>query len=154
MLTALLLTVLALASGPVELAQAPADGQAPYLEAVPSAPEGCRVMANNDHVVIDCAGTALVVAAGDGTRSGLHRLMDEQVAPFAMAGLPVTDVSEVACRLKGVAGRCLERTVSVPGADSMSLLGGLAADGSYAAICLRRGQGVGDPCQGVLALEG
>lgn len=126
------------------------EGVAAYLDAVPRAPEGCHVRANNAHVIIDCAGTALLVAEGDGTRAGLLELVDEQVAPFASAGLPVTEAAEVSCQLQGLKARCVERTVSVPGADSMSVLGGLAPDGSFAAVCLRRGPGVGDPCATVV----
>lgn len=139
---------------PVLPPQPAPEGVAAYLDAVPMAPEGCHVRANNAHVIIDCAGTALLVAEGDGTRAGLLELVDEQVAPFASAGLPVTEAAEVACTLQGLKARCVERTVSVPGADSMSVLGGLAGDGSFAAVCLRRGPGVGDPCATVLVPAG
>lgn len=124
---------------------------APYLEAVPLAPEGCRVAASDAQVVIDCKGTALLVAPSDGSRTGLLELLDQQVAPFAQAGMPVSDPAGVLCHIQGVAGQCVERTVSVPGADAMSVLGGIGADGSFAALCLRRGAGVGDPCAEVVA---
>jgi len=136
--------------GPLLPAQPGPDGVPAYLDAVPAAPDGCRVAANNDNVVIDCAGVALLVAAGDGARSGLVRLVDEQVAPFAQAGLPVTEAEDVACTLKGVPARCVSREVSVPGGAAMRVLGGVAADGSYTAICLRRGAGVADACADVV----
>ena len=136
--------------GPVLPAQPLPDGVPAYLDAVPPAPDGCRVAANNDNVVIDCAGIALLVAAGDGARSGLIRLVDEQVAPFAQAGLSVTEAQDVACTLKGVPASCISREVSVPGGATMKVLGGVAADGSYTAICLRRSAGVADACADVV----
>ena len=147
-------TLVASATDPAALSLegpgAPPPVVASYIEAVPTAPEGCHVRASDGQVLIDCQGHALLVAAGDGARSGLLRLMDEQTAPFAAAGLEVSGRTEVDCALQGVAGRCLSQKVGIPGGAEMSLLGGLGGEGRFTALCLQRGQGVGDPCTTVV----
>lgn len=137
-------------------APVPVTDLAPWEAALgfaPPVPAGCRVAALGASLLVDCAGSGLVIAPAGTQDASPSALIASQTAPFAAAGIKVPSPAAQPCTLQGAAAACLGTTIQVPPGAPMVLLAGQRPDQGWSALCLHRQPSTPPVCAALFSTE-
>lgn len=105
-----------------------------------------------DGVAFVGAGRSLRLAERPAGDAPLLAALDADLAPFAAAGVALSEPTALSCSLAGQPTTCQQVTVTLGPGATMTVTAGQQPDADWVAVCLDRRAGAPGACTGILDL--